>query len=215
MPQAPANATSAVTGLTAVVLAGGAGRRYRAEQPGADKLAARLGGRPVIDHVLESMRTLGGDVLVIGGPRRRGGTRWLPDAHPAAPSAGDQRPLGPLAGIVAGLEAATTDLVAVVAADLPFASAEVLRRLASVWRETSTDPTAAVVPLVDGHLQPLHAVYATAFAPAVRACFDAGDRSPTSVLRRLGARVVDDLPADAPWVQDVDTADDLRRLAAG
>jgi molybdenum cofactor guanylyltransferase len=92
---------------------------------------------------------------------------------------------GPMAGIVAGLEAAGTDLVAVVAVDLPLASADVLDALASSW-----DGEPAVVPLVDGRLQPLHAVYSRDAAPALRQRLEAGLRSPTNAVAALGARVV-------------------------
>ncbi len=64
--------------------------------------------------------------------------------------------------------------MAVVAADLPLASAPVLQRLAML---AATYGCEAAVPVVSGHPQVLHAVYHTSLAPAFEAAVAAGQRS--------------------------------------
>ena len=186
--------------LTAVVLAGGAASRF-----GGDKLSAPLagpavmGGVRVVDGALTAARAVADRVLV-AGPAHVGDGEVLADAVPAG--GGDGGRTGPLAAIVAALEAATTPLLAVVAGDMAWASPEVLRDLAGRW-----DGEVAVVPAVDGVVQPLHAVWSVGHAAVVRAAFDAGARSPSQACADLGARVVD-LPGGA-WSRDVDVPADL------
>nr|MBA2528419.1 molybdenum cofactor guanylyltransferase [Euzebyales bacterium] len=129
---------------TGLVLAGGASVR-----PGADKARLDFRGRPLLLHAVDVLGQLCDEVLVASGDGMRFddlGVRQVADVASGA---------GPLAGLIAGLEAATTQLVAAVAVNLPFASADVLRLLAARWRG---EP--AVVPLVERRLQPLHAVWA-------------------------------------------------------
>ena len=161
--------------MTGLVLAGGRGRRM-----GRDKAHLTVAGRPLLERVATALERECAPVWVASGDGRRlAACRWpqLADAEGGA---------GPLGGILGGLERAPTDLLAVAAVDMPFASSAVLAFLASRWHGE-----AAVVPRVEGRLQPLHAVYAAAAAPPLRTLFDRGERSPTRALRQLGARVVE------------------------
>lgn len=162
----------AVSGL---VLAGGASRRM-----GTDKAWVEVGGVTLAARAVRTLRVLCAEVLVASGDGRRlpgVGDRQVPDVLPDA---------GPLAGIVAGLDAASHDLVAVAAVDLPFASSAVFRLLLD-----SRGAERAVVPRVDGRLQPLHAVYARSAADPLRAFLDGGGRSVTTGVQALGPRVVE------------------------
>jgi molybdopterin-guanine dinucleotide biosynthesis protein A len=72
---------------------------------------------------------------------------------------------GPAGGLVAGLEAAQTELVLAVAADLPFPVARLALELAMI---ASSDPALhAVIPCRDGRLEPLFAVYRKAAAGGI------------------------------------------------
>jgi molybdenum cofactor guanylyltransferase len=64
---------------------------------------------------------------------------------------------GPVAGLIAGLAAAATDWVLALAADLPFPSPRLAEGLVGIARQ---EPLAqAVVPELEGRLEPLFAVY--------------------------------------------------------
>ncbi len=83
--------------VTVVVLAGGTSRRF-----GSDKLAAPLGGSTVLDTVLGSLPPEW-PVVVVGPPREcRRPVTWTREDPPGG---------GPLAGVAAGVDAVTTDLV--------------------------------------------------------------------------------------------------------
>lgn len=153
--------------MTAVVLAGGASRRM-----GVDKASLDWHGHPLMDHVTTRIAPACTRVLIASGDGRRlGRPGEIADAVADA---------GPLGGLLAALEAADTPLLAVVAVDLPHADAGVLRALAAAIGEAD-----AVVPLMDGRLQPLHAVYRTACAGPLRTYLDAGGRAVMGFLDRI------------------------------
>lgn len=159
--------------MSGVVLAGGASRRM-----GSDKALLAVDGERLVDRAVRVLRACCDDVIVAAGPSRRLGGLGVPQTRDGG--------RGPLDGIVAGLEAAEHELVAVLAVDLPAADADVFTRLAGAWCGQ-----AAVVPRVDGRLQPLHGVWARASAPALRARLAAGQRGVVAACEALGAHVVD------------------------
>lgn len=160
--------------LSGLLLAGGDSTRM-----GRDKTRVLFEGEPLASRVARALRECCENVTVASGDGLR--MAWLgwsqvADALPEA---------GPLGGIVAGLEAAPTVLVAVVAADMPFASPAVFRLLASQWHGEDV-----VVPVSTRGLEPLHAVYTAAAAPALRAALEAGTRAVRDALAGLNVRLV-------------------------
>lgn len=140
------------TRYDAVVLAGGAGSRLG----GADKPGLAVGGRGLLDRVLEACAGAGTTVVV--GPRRATvrPVRWAREE----PAGG-----GPLAALDAGLGAlgeggGGADEVLVLAADLPFLTAETVEVLAGAL-DGGSDGEWEGAMLIDpgGRDQPLAAVY--------------------------------------------------------
>lgn len=87
--------------LVAVVLAGGAGRRF-----GGDKLAVEIDGRPLLEHALDGLPA-GTAIALVGPPRAV--------SRPVTVVAEDPPGGGPAAGLVTGLAwALTSDPAAVV-----------------------------------------------------------------------------------------------------
>jgi molybdenum cofactor guanylyltransferase len=146
---------------------------------GTDKALLEFRGEPLAQGVLRVLRAVCDQVLVASGDGRRLGSLGVPQVADVVADA------GPLGGIVAGLEAATTDLVAVVAVDMPFASAEVLRLLAERW-----DGEDAVVPVTDRGPEPLHAVYSRSAAPALRHQLESGVLTMLRVLEQIHTLLV-------------------------
>jgi molybdenum cofactor guanylyltransferase len=160
--------------LSGVVLAGGPSSRM-----GADKALLDVGGEPLVLRAVRTLAALCEDVVVASGDGRRLaglGVAQVADVEGGA---------GPLAGIIAGLESATHQLVAVLAVDMPHANAAVFRLLADRW---SGEP--AVVPVVDGHEQPLHAIWTRDAAVPLRDLLAAGQLSARSAAVALGAAIV-------------------------
>lgn len=86
------------------------------------------------------------------------------------PMVGDRTPgLGPLGGIEAGLRASRHEAAFFAACDMPFLDRELIAYMLSLAGGAD-----AVVPVVDGIYEPMHAVYTRACLPAITASLDAG-----------------------------------------
>ncbi|KJY40600.1 NTP transferase domain-containing protein [Streptomyces sp. XY332] len=122
----------------AIVLAGGAARRLG----GADKPALHVGGRALLDRVLDAC-TDAGTTVVVGGRRPTSRpVRWTREDPPGA---------GPVAALDAGLRQTTAELVLVLSADLPFLDRATVRALldsAGGDGALLRDPTGRDQPLV-------------------------------------------------------------------
>ncbi|MGW7620252.1 NTP transferase domain-containing protein [Streptomyces antimycoticus] len=126
----------------AVILAGGAARRLG----GVDKPALRVGGRALLDRVLDACRGAGRTVVV--GPRRPTvrPVRWAREEPPGG---------GPVAAVDAGVRQTTAPVVLVLSADLPFLTPETVETLLNGVEGTE----GAVLIDSDGREQPLVAAY--------------------------------------------------------
>lgn len=100
----------------AIVLAGGTAQRLG----GADKPALSVGGRPLLDRVLDACADA--DTTIVVGGRR-------PTARPVRWTREDPPGGGPLAALEAGLRQTSAELVLVLSADLPFLDRETVRAL--------------------------------------------------------------------------------------
>jgi molybdopterin-guanine dinucleotide biosynthesis protein A len=139
----PAGTAAAVV-HDAVVLAGGAARRLG----GADKPGVRVGGRALLDRVLDACadaRT----TVVVADPR--------PTVRPVRWAREEPAGAGPLAALDAGLRHTTADHVVVLSADLPFLERTTVRRLLSALRTGRAD--GVLLTDADGRDQPLVAAY--------------------------------------------------------
>lgn len=130
-----------IADCTAIILAGGMSTRM-----GQDKANLRLGEQTLLQSVAATLHPLFAEVIVsVRAPRTGIGLRQVCD-NPAHS--------GPLAGLLAGLEAALTPWVFLVACDMPFITPAIIYHLAQLRGGHQ-----AVVPQVHGHPQPLAAFY--------------------------------------------------------
>jgi molybdopterin-guanine dinucleotide biosynthesis protein A len=141
-----------IANCTAVIMAGGDSRRM-----GQDKANLVLGERTLLQNVATTLQPLFAEVIVsVRQPRPEIDLPQVCD---------DPAHNGPLAGLAAALERATTPWIFVAACDMPFITPAVIEYLASQRAEYQ-----AVVPVVGGHQQPLAAFYARSSLVEVQAC---------------------------------------------
>ena len=128
---------------------------------------------------------------------------------------------GPLAGLIAGLEASPTDLVLACAADTPFPVVRLAQELIGLAQACEDAP--AVVCLRDGLIEPLFAVYRKSASQGLRQM--ATERGPNhgpslrSAVAGLGPRLVTEdswrlFDQEASSFQSCNTPEDLARAAA-
>jgi molybdopterin-guanine dinucleotide biosynthesis protein A len=165
--------------LTGLLLAGGASRRMGRDKASQDFL---FDGKPLVARVARLLGEACDEVIVASGDGERLAWLGLPQVADALPAS------GPLGGLVAGLERATHPHIAVVAADMPFASPEVLRLLASL-----IGPHDAAGPVSPGGVEPLHAVYAWSARPSLEAALREGRLAVRVALDGLDVRIVEEL----------------------
>lgn len=130
---------------------------------GRDKAWLDLGdGHPIVQRVLDVVREVADDVFLVANDERYRslGVRVVGDRFPDG---------GALGGIATGVGAAQHDRVLVVACDMPFVNASVLRLLMD--RAEGHD---AVVPRVAGEFETLHALYTKACLEPMERALAAG-----------------------------------------
>lgn len=185
------------------MLAGGRARRLG----GVDKPGLEVGGRTLAAAVVSAARQAGAARIVVVGPYRPGLGGELTEARGAPVEFTSERPpgAGPVPAVRAGLELVTEQWLLLLAADLPFLTAAVLRDLvgdASLGRGAT---------LADDLGQPqwLISCWPTAEVRAALAGY-VGDS-----LRGLLAPLPHDLlavtpaPGDPPYWLDCDTPHDV------
>lgn len=155
--------------LGAIVLAGG-----RSSRLGRDKASELLLGRSLLQHVIDRVTPLVGELTVVRAPGQQ-----LPDMETTLPLqvAEDAYPgKGPLGGIYTGLRAAGASHCLAVACDMPLLSRPLLREL--LRRSGACD---VVMPVL-ARPEPLHAVYGRACIEPMRARLDAEQLKVTGFL---------------------------------
>lgn len=156
---------------TGIVLAGG-----RSVRMGKDKANLQLSEQTLLSRVVETVSLVCPEVIIAGGERGIADgvgrdVRWVSDPPGS---------IGPLAGVTAGLEAASNDACLIVACDMPFLNPAMLSHL--VDRLEAFD---AVLPISQGVGQYLHAAYSRSTATAAQALLRLGARSVHELLVRL------------------------------
>ena len=151
--------------ITAVVLAGGAGRRMGGE----DKGLLMLNGRPLIQHVLERLEPQC-DSILINCNRNR--TAYAEFGHPLIEDK-LQGGLGPLAGLLSAMEASQSDYVISVPCDTPRLPQDLVARML-----TSLQQNAAEVCTVDDgeRLHPVILLVKRSLADNLRHYLESGGR---------------------------------------
>lgn len=189
--------------VSAIVLAGGQSRRM-----GRDKALIDYQGRPIIAHVIDTLRALSNDLVVVSNRSDLYGlfgARVVPDYDP---------PCGPLGGIAAGLQAARHPLAVVVACDMPFLNVALLR-----WLIALAERYDAVVPQTGDEFEPLHAVYRRECYNPIARRLERGERRVISFFADVRLRSVPESewrmldPAGRSLV-NLNTPDDLGVLSS-
>lgn len=195
--------------LGALVLAAGAGSRF-----GGGKLVAPLEGRPVLQHVLDTLVLLRPVVtVVVVGPEldALAGIAWRDEQRAVNPDPGRGLSSSLRMGIDAVLAAGDIDGVFILLGDQPRVAVATLDGLAAAARDALARGAVAVVPAYaqGGGANPV--LLLRAGFPL--AALVSGDRGLGGVLDTRPDRVVTvPVPGSNP---DVDTPSDLRAMEDG
>ena len=175
---------------------------------GRDKALLPWGRATLLDHALDRLHEVCGEVRILSGAESRYADRGVPVDVDGV------RDGGPLAGVGAGLERARGRLALFLAVDLPFVPAGLLRRLAELLPGFD-----AVVPVTADGAHPLCAAYGPACLAPIRRRLAAGERKMTCFwpdvrVREVGPGELAALGDPDTMLRNVNTPEDYERLAA-
>jgi molybdopterin-guanine dinucleotide biosynthesis protein A len=190
--------------ITGVIQAGGKSERMG----GRPKALLELGGRRIIERVLDAVGPVVDDVLIVTNTPELYGFLRLPMIADAFPDHGS------LGGIFTGLRAAAGDAAFTVACDMPFVHRDVVRLV--VGRAAAGD---VVIPRVGEQLETMHAVYGKACLPHIETRLRAGRLKIVGFFDRvrvveIGEAEVARYRAPAVAFMNVNTPDELQRARA-
>ena len=167
--------------VTGIVLTGG-----RSSRMGEDKASLVLGGTTLLGRVVAALNAVADEIVVVRAP---GQSLPLVQTTGTLTVVADRiEGAGPLEGIVTGLEASTAPVALVVGVDHPFLRPTLLRLLV----ERVEADTTWVLPVFEGHPQPICSAVARSSLEAIRAAVATGERSPATAARSLGAVLLEE-----------------------
>jgi molybdopterin-guanine dinucleotide biosynthesis protein A len=175
---------------------------------GRPKALLELGGRRIIERVLDAVAPVVDDVLIVTNTPELYGFLNLPMVADAWPEHGS------LGGIFTGLAAASGEAAFTVACDMPFLHRDVARLV--VARAGEGD---VVIPRVGDTLETLHAVYAKTCLPHIETRLRAGRLKIVGFFEdvrvvEIGEHEVARHRAPQAVFMNVNTPDELERAQA-
>ncbi|MBI3988473.1 MAG: molybdenum cofactor guanylyltransferase [candidate division NC10 bacterium] len=160
--------------MTGVVLAGG-----RSSRMGTDKALVRVGGRRLIERVVETLRGLFPEVLIVANRAGRYEDlrgEVITDLLPGK---------AVLGGIYTGLKVASFPKAFFAACDMPFLNPALITSL-----KDKAEGADVVIPDAQGELHPLHAIYSKACLPFIEEEIRADRLKVTGFLSHVKVRIV-------------------------
>src|SRR5262249_31296124 len=163
-------------GVAAIVLAGG-----RSSRMGQPKALLPLDGVPLIVHIVTMLQRLFADVAVVSAPGQA-----LPEM-PVRLVHDDVAYQGPAGGICYGLRATDADVRFVTSCDSAVLNADLISHLLS-----QSPRHDVVVPVWEGRLEPLHAVYRRSVLPVLEEQLARGELRLAALFDRVRTRRIDE-----------------------
>ena len=167
------------------VLAGGGSTRF-----GRDKALVEFAGKPMLERMVELMRSFEQDVKIVAAPGKYSGfgAKIVEDRWPGE---------GPLGGIITALiheqeNDVTREWIFIVSCDMPFLTADWMNY---VCERAVKSGAQVVLPQSIHGPEPLCAIWRTDARAAIQDQFEQGVRKVTAAIAKLKAEVLD----EADW----------------
>jgi len=144
--------------ITGIILAGGQNRRF-----GSDKAFIRLGGRYLIERILDTLKGVFDEVIIVTNSLQNYqqlGCKLVQDIFPGK---------GCLGGLYTGMKHSSSGSIFAVACDMPFLNGEFVEYLCRQARGYDV-----VIPRTAA-LQPMHAVYSSGCLPHMEELMEQGN----------------------------------------
>lgn len=193
---------TAINSIEGFILTGGASSRM-----GRDKARLLFEGQTFVQRIANELCSVTKLITMIGKASEKAGLNLpsAPDVH---------KNWGALGGVHAAISACRADWALVVACDLPFVTAALFARLASL--RDDFDAVAAIQS--DDRPQPLCALYRTVpCLTMAERLINSGERKPVALLQSIRTRWVlfselEDLPGAQRFFDNINTPQDYARI---
>jgi molybdopterin-guanine dinucleotide biosynthesis protein A len=168
------------TQKTVLILAGGKSQRFQSR----DKCFITLHNKPLIQHAIDNVSGVADEIIVAVRDTQQGEQIKNRIPNKVVLVFDSLKGFGPLAGVLAGLERASSLYSLIIGCDMPFVHVPVVEFLFEVAEQGNYD---AVIPRWEnGMVEPLHAVYKKEpMLAAVRDTIKKGDERMFNVLSQL------------------------------
>lgn len=190
--------------MSSIILGGGLSTRL-----GKDKIRLEIDHESLLTRTINRLSPVSADIIIVVAqdqekPDVAGSLnfRVIKDTHYRK---------GPLIGIYSGLEASHDEYSFIVACDMPFLNTELLQ-----YMMKNADGFDAVIPLIDGEVEPLHAAYSRNCLQSIESMIQENNLKVRGLLDRVKVRYIEqseiDLydPEHLSWF-NINTPDDLER----
>jgi molybdopterin-guanine dinucleotide biosynthesis protein A len=190
--------------VVGIVLAGGKSRRF-----GEPKAFAVYNGKFFYEQVCEALKPHVGEIVIVAHPELR--TRFtsfyrIIEDDPVLQGR------GPLAGLYSVMKTVQSDWYCVLACDMPLINEEIVERLIKAAESNTYD---AIVPKIDGQLQPLAAMYHRKTFATLESLLNDDERKVKRFLDRIQVRYLqeNDFMVDSfDYFQNINTKEEYARL---
>jgi molybdopterin-guanine dinucleotide biosynthesis protein A len=163
--------------VTAVILAGGQGRRMG----GMNKALLTFGDETFIERQLRVAKQVSDEIIIVSNDHEI--SSHLQDETAVNVISDIYIGEGPLAGLHAGLRAASNSVIWLLGCDQPFLNAAAAQLLLN--RMVDGGNYQAALPLIGGRPQPLHAVYCKEVGDIVESLLISGERRFIALLDHI------------------------------
>lgn len=186
--------------VTAVILAGGKGRRM----DGKDKGLVELANRPLIEYVIDAIKPQVESIILNANRNQEQYSRY---GYPVVSDAlADYQ--GPLAGFICAMKSSTTSHIVTLPCDGPFLPADLVDRLIS----SLNDNNAEIAVAHDGdRMQPVYSLMPVTLSNSLGSFLDSGERKIDLWYRQHRVALADF--SDCPETfRNINTAEQRDRL---
>jgi len=176
---------------TAIILAGGKSTRM-----GRDKALLPIGGRPMIEGIIEQLRTVFSEVIISAADDSKysfKGVTVIPD------EVADE---GPFQGIICAMRRARFPVCLVISCDIPEVPVRLVRRMIALAHNAD-----GAVPVRDGYPEPMFAVYSKKLLPLMERSFAVGNRKLQNIYGDCALEFI-------PIVEPIENINDEKRYQA-
>ncbi len=190
--------------VSGIILAGGKSRRMS----GVNKALLNIGRESIIERVRDVVQQILPRTIIITNTPEEFAFLGLPMFPDIIPNTGS------LGGLYTGLSHCQSQFGFVVACDMPFLNAGIIRAMIGLIEDYDV-----VIPSINGQLEPLHAIYSIRCTSFVHNMLCKGDLKILDLFskvrtRRVSEEFLKEFDPDFHFVMNVNNPDDLRKAIA-